>query len=278
MRKPRVPAARPHLVAEAQRVMQPVLAAEPGRRLAARDVLARHPPARQLLRLRRVAHVVDDQDVADIAFHLGRDVGVALVHIEAMHADAAGLLVRDLLRLRRIGDVVDLEAAHGVAALRFRFDLGDVLRLDAEPGRDLRMGRRAALGGGQFLHHPRQLVGAAADRGRVALMIDDHDVADHARLVAVRRAVVERDGRDHARVRRIGNVDDRGAEVVLVRDVPDIGMRAGDAHLSRAGQVDVSEPADVAGHGWFCSLDDVHVLGPFLYARSCPALCRASTS
>ncbi len=208
-----------------------------------------HPPARHLLRLRRIAHVVGDQDVADIALHLGRDVGVALVHIEAMHADAAGLVVRDLLRLRGVGDVVDLEAAGVIAALRLLLDLRDVGRLDAEPGRDLRMGRRAALGGGEFLHHARQLVGAAADRGRVALMIDDHDVADHARLVAVRGMVVERDGRDHARIGGIGNVDDRGAEVVLVRDVADIGMLARDAHLSRAGQVDMSEPADVTGHG-----------------------------
>src|SRR5262245_40710806 len=40
-----VPAARPHLVAEAQRVVQPMLAAGPGRGLAAGNVLARHPPA-----------------------------------------------------------------------------------------------------------------------------------------------------------------------------------------------------------------------------------------
>src|SRR5215467_690210 len=40
-----VPATRPHLVAEAQRMMQPVIAPGPGRRLAASDVLPRHPPA-----------------------------------------------------------------------------------------------------------------------------------------------------------------------------------------------------------------------------------------
>ena len=64
---------------------------------------------------------------------------------------------------------------------------------------------------------------------------------------------------DHARIGGIGNVDDRGAEVVLVRDVPDIGVIAGDADLSGAGQVEMAEAADVAGHGWFGSLDDVQI-------------------
>ena len=41
----RVPAARPHLVAEAQGMMQPVPAPRPGRCLARCDVLPRHPPA-----------------------------------------------------------------------------------------------------------------------------------------------------------------------------------------------------------------------------------------
>jgi hypothetical protein len=103
-------------------------------------------------------------------------------------------------------------------------------------------------------------------------MIDDHDVADHPRLVAVRGLVVEGDGRDHARVGGIGNVDDRGAEVVLVRDVPDIGALAGDTHLPGARQLDVPEPADVAGHGGLGSLDDVHVVQPLIgHARARPA-------
>src|SRR5213075_1764849 len=50
-----VPAARPELVAEAQRVVQAVAPPLPGRLLAARGVLARQPPARDLLGLRRVA-------------------------------------------------------------------------------------------------------------------------------------------------------------------------------------------------------------------------------
>ena len=121
-----MPAARPHLVAEAQRMMQPMLAPGPGRRLAAGDVLPRQPPAGDFRGLRWIAHVVDDQDVADIARHLSRDVGVALVHVEAVHADAAGLMMHDLLRLRGLRHVPDLEAAHVVAALGLGLDLAHV--------------------------------------------------------------------------------------------------------------------------------------------------------
>ena len=96
-----VPATRPHLAAEAQRMVQPMLPARPGRRLAARNVLPRHPPAPHFRRALGIGDVVDDQDVADIALHLGRDVGVALVHVEAVHTDAAGLVVHDLPRFFR---------------------------------------------------------------------------------------------------------------------------------------------------------------------------------
>src|SRR5262249_62062565 len=92
-------AARPHLVAEAQRMMQPVLPARPAWRLAARDVLSQHPPAADFSGALRVGDVVDDQDVADVAGHFSRDVGVALIHVEAMHADAAGALMHNLARL-----------------------------------------------------------------------------------------------------------------------------------------------------------------------------------
>ena len=51
-------------------------------------------------------------------------------------------------------------------------------------------------------------------------------------------------------LRRIGDVDDRGAELVLVRDVPDIGVAARDAHLAGAGEIEMAEAADVAGERW----------------------------
>ena len=95
----RMPDRGPELVLVAQGVMQPVLVALPRRPLAAGDVLARHPPARDFGWLVRLGDVVDHQDVADIALHLGRDVGVAVIHVEAVDADTAGLVMHDLARL-----------------------------------------------------------------------------------------------------------------------------------------------------------------------------------
>ena len=63
-----VPAAGVQPVADAQRVMQAMLAARPRRLLAAREVLPGYPPARHFLGLRRIADVVDDENVADVAF------------------------------------------------------------------------------------------------------------------------------------------------------------------------------------------------------------------
>src|SRR5262245_66567729 len=75
-----------HLVAAAHGMMQAVLGPLRMRRLAGRGVLSRHPPARDLDRLRRTADVVDDENVTDEPVHLSRDIGVALVDIEAVHA------------------------------------------------------------------------------------------------------------------------------------------------------------------------------------------------
>src|SRR5689334_10360518 len=102
--------------------MQPVTTAGPRRRLAGGDVLARHPPARDFAWVPWIRDVVGDEDVADEAVHLGRDVGVARIHREAMHADAAGLLMGDQSRLRRIADVVNLEATVLIALRRRGFD------------------------------------------------------------------------------------------------------------------------------------------------------------
>ena len=52
--------------------------------------------------------------------------------------------------------------------------------------------------------------------GALALVVDDHDVAGDAHLVAVRGRIVERDGCDRARIGGISDIDDRGAEVGLV--------------------------------------------------------------
>src|SRR5206468_11738910 len=53
--------------AATDRVMAAVGAALPARRLAAGDPLARHPPAPDFIRLRRVLEVEDHHDVAAIA-------------------------------------------------------------------------------------------------------------------------------------------------------------------------------------------------------------------
>src|SRR5262249_41369183 len=103
----RVPAARPHLVTKAQRMVKTVPPAGPGRRLAARDVLPRHPPPRNFLWFARIAQIVNGEDITDVSFHFGRDVAMPLIHIEAMHTDAASPLITNQLGLRRFGNVVN---------------------------------------------------------------------------------------------------------------------------------------------------------------------------
>src|SRR6516165_4132630 len=98
-------------------MMEPVLSPGPARHLAALDVLAGQPPARNFLRLARIAKIVDDEDVSDIARHLGRYVGVTPIGIEAMDADATRPLVTDEPRPVGRGNVVNLEAAIVIAAL-----------------------------------------------------------------------------------------------------------------------------------------------------------------
>ena len=240
-------------------MMQAMPAAGPARRLAASDVLAGHPPARHFLGLLRIAQIVDHQDVADVTLHLGRDVGVARVHVEAVDADAAGLVIADELRLRRLGDVVDLEAPIVIAALLELLEHAQVVRRHAHPGGDFLRFRLAPELLAQRAPRRRQLLGAASDLAHVALVIDDQDVAHDARLVAVGFVVVERDGRHHARVLRVRDVDDRGAALLGVRDMPDIGVRARQADLAGARQIEVAEAADIAGERRSLSFDLAHV-------------------
>ena len=90
MKKPRVPVADVEPVAHAQRVMAARLRSFHRVVLAAGRPLARHPPAPDLSRIGRVLEVEDHHDVADIAVGGRRDIGVAAVEIEAVHARAAG--------------------------------------------------------------------------------------------------------------------------------------------------------------------------------------------
>src|SRR5712671_5506358 len=94
-----LPVAGVEAIAEPQRVMAAVHGALPARRLAARDPLPRHPPAPDLLRMRRILQIEDAHDVADVTFEGRRAVEIAAVEVEAVHAGAARLPARDLARL-----------------------------------------------------------------------------------------------------------------------------------------------------------------------------------
>ena len=186
-----MPAAGPELVAEAQRMMQAVAPPDPRGFFTAGQMLARHPPARHFLGPRRIADVVDDEDVADVAFHLGRDVGVAAVHVEAMHTASPRALMLDQLRPLAIRDVVQLEAA--VRVRRFLDRAVDPL---------------------------------AAGFSQVLLDVDDHQIAGDAGFVAVRIGLVDRELRQKLRLARIGHIEDGCAEAFFVGDVADVGVVA----------------------------------------------------
>ena len=212
-------------------------------------MLARHPPARDFPWRARIGDVVDDEDVADESVHLGRDVGVAGIHREAVHADAAGLLIGDALGLCGVRNVIDLEAAVLVTLTRGGFDGGEVRLADAHLSRCLGCGRRATELCSKLRPCRGQLLGAPSNPRHVAFVVDDHHVADDADLVAVRGRIIERDRRDNARMVRVGDVDDRGAELILVGDVTDVGVTARDRHLSGARHVKVREAANLVRSG-----------------------------
>ena len=258
-----VPAAGEHLVAEAQCVVQAVPLAGPRGFLAGGDILSRQPPARDFLRTLRVAHVVGDQHGAEETVHLRGDVGVALVHVEAVHAAAAGQLMVDQLRLRSVGDIVDAKAAVAIGLLFGGFDFGDAGLGDVEPLRQFGARRLALKRFAQLAAHARHLLGAPADRRHVALVVDHHDIAGDTHLVAVRGRIVERDAAHDTRIGRIGDIDDRGAELFFVGDVADIGVVAGDIDLAGAGQIEMADAPHVAGERAVRPVDFIHRLSPW---------------
>ena len=83
-----------------------------------------------------------------------------------------------------------------------------------------------------------QFVGFASDLCHVAFAVDDHDVADHARLVAMRGRIAEIDLRHDARLARVGNIDDAGAQSLLVRQVTKVRIIAVDVYLLRPADRD----------------------------------------
>src|SRR5499425_2426597 len=108
-----VPVAHVEPIAEANRMMTAMVPSRPRRRLAARRPLPGHPPAPDLLRVRGIHQIEDHHDVADVAVHLRRDVGVAAVEGEAMHAGPAALPEGELAGAARLRHVEDAEPLEG---------------------------------------------------------------------------------------------------------------------------------------------------------------------
>src|SRR6266446_1039500 len=124
-----------------------------------------------------------------------------------------------------------------------------------------RFGERTAYRG--------KLFGAATDLAHVAFVIHDHDVANNPYLMAMRLVILERDRGDDARLARIGDVDDRRAEMFRIGNVPDKRMRAAHRDLSTAGEIEMTQTADVAGEAGSRSVNRVHA--PF--SRATPKSC-----
>jgi hypothetical protein len=127
----------------------------PRRHLAAGGPLPFHVPAPDLGGIGRVLEVEDDDDVAQVAFHFGRQVGIATVEIETVDARSATGPESDLARLGRVGHVVDLEPAHEVG--RRLAGIDDGFRIaDHQPTLHAHLVRmRVGLLDGQFGDDPR---------------------------------------------------------------------------------------------------------------------------
>jgi hypothetical protein len=63
----------------------------------------------------------------------------------------------------------------------------------------------------------------------------------------MRGRIADIDRRHQTRIGRVGDVDNRGAEVFFVRDVADIGVVAGDGDLSSAGQIEMTQAPHITG-------------------------------
>src|SRR5207248_4081353 len=86
----------------------------------------------------------------------------------------------------------------------------------------------------------------AAGRAHVLLDVDDHQIADDARLVAVRIGLVDGDLADELRMARVRHVEDRGAELLPVGDMADVRVLAGDVNLARARQLQARNALHIA--------------------------------
>ena len=133
-----MPVADVEPVAEPERMVaagrHPVV---PGVFLAARPPLAGDPPAADFFGLRGVGEIEDHHDVADVALDRGRDVGVAAVEGEAVHALAGGAPLGDEVRRGGVRDIVDAEPAAEAVGVVAAAEALVVDQHDAVGGADL---------------------------------------------------------------------------------------------------------------------------------------------
>src|SRR5262249_43723547 len=152
----------------------------PGWRLAAGGPSAGHPPPANLLRPARVLEIQDHHNIADIAFELGRDVGVAPVEREPMDSVAAAAPRRDLLRLARIRYVVDAETdrlRHFFPRQGRTVPARRMLAIDQHDAvRDADLMGMDAGGGGNVRDLVRLLRIAHVDDGRAGRLVDVADI------------------------------------------------------------------------------------------------------
>ncbi len=130
---------------------------------------------------------------------------------------------------------------------------------NAEFCREFGVGGIAAEFGLQPGTQARQFVGLAADGGHIAFTVDDHQVTDDTRLVAVRIRICDVQLRHDARILRIGDVEYGGAELLLVGDVADVGVVALDVDLAGTRQVEMGQAFDVVGQRHARGIQDAFV-------------------
>ena len=150
-----------------------------------------------------------------------------------------GFVESDQFWLGLVRYVIQAEAAALVGIAFGFFHGGDVGDGDAQFYCEFSMVGIATQLGLQLRAQLGQFVGLAADGGHVAFAVDDHQVTDDARLVAVRVRIFDENLRDDARILRIGDVEDAGAELLLVRDVADGAVAAFNIHLAGARQIEM---------------------------------------
>ena len=122
-----MPVAGVESIAAPDRMVALVRGAFPRRRLAAADPLARHPPPAHFFGPRGILEIQDHRDASDVSFDMRRDVGVAAVEGEPMHA-AVGLKKSDLFGFFPVGNIVNFESRRLLlfAAISFQVHQHDI--------------------------------------------------------------------------------------------------------------------------------------------------------